>query len=150
VLRGLNDLNCDVVAHFQIQMGWHANLWQAELSTILVVAWTHNRHDRMDRMRHIPRRLVARLVNADVDVDVGAGMSGKPARLNRKSTTVYRPFGAVSGLWHTTACISKVSCRSDVHCGLSIYRSGRYTYMDTSTACPMERRRYRFHCDRCR
>lgn len=54
----------------------------AKLARIFIIAWTFKPNNRMHWMGHVFRRLMSRFLDADVDVNEGAGVTRKPTRLH--------------------------------------------------------------------
>lgn len=54
----------------------------AKLTRIFIIAWTFKPNNRMHWMGHVFRRLMSRFLDADVDVNEGAGVTRKPTRLH--------------------------------------------------------------------
>ena len=109
MLRKLNNLQRDVLAHLQAHIGGHADLWYTPLARVVIIARACDLEGRYDRMRHIRRGQRSHLLYADVDVDLGFGMPWEPSWLYRERTAGYGPGRAVGGLRHATACHVSVS-----------------------------------------
>lgn len=95
MLCDLNDLQRDVLSDLQTQIRWHTNLWYAPSTGILVVGRGRELEGPYDGMRVVWWCCLAFLLDANVDVKEGFAVSGKPPRLERKSTTLVRPQRAI-------------------------------------------------------
>lgn len=82
MLRGLDHLQRDVLPDLQAQVRWHAYLWNAELAGVLKVVRSYELKWRNDRMRHVRRRDLTRVVDTDVDVEECQTVPWEPTRLD--------------------------------------------------------------------
>ena len=104
MLRGLNNLNSDVVADFEAHICWHPHLWKAELPAVYAVIWPANLEGMHNWMRIVRGRCAALWCDTDVHIEEGLLMSCKPSWLYRKCAAAHRPFCAILGHRHATAC----------------------------------------------
>jgi hypothetical protein len=94
MLRRLNDLNRCIVADTRrvVRRQWHLRKTKGA-----VVLHVRGPYDGVA----VVERLVA---VAHVEVELGKGMAGEPAGLDRDGTAFEGPFGAVAGHGHAAAC----------------------------------------------
>lgn len=103
MLRGLDDLDCDVVSHLKAQIRRHSDLRYAELSRVLLIRRSSDLERRDHRMRHVRRRQIPWTINTDVDVEEGLAVSWKPSWLYRYRASIYWPLRAILCRWHAAA-----------------------------------------------
>jgi len=99
--RGLNDLDCGVVAHVDRQVGWYGDLWQADRARVGLGRGANDLEGRNHDVRHVRWNCS----QAQVHVDEGRGVALEPAWLDGDGAAADGPFGAIRGGGHSAARI---------------------------------------------